>query len=156
MSTWGMAGYRRGRPVFDQLLAVDTVPLLLVNGPALEQAVGMRSDVPEPLRLFPRDEAVLRENYIQHWGRIWIAGKRVDAGPQGSATSIAVPGVYTIEAAAPVVIDRSAVAPGTVVKLARGRHVIRSAATVPVTLRWGDHLYRPAGAPSSEPIYRGF
>jgi hypothetical protein len=156
MSTWGLSGYRKGQPLIAGVLENDVVPLVVVNGPALEQAAGMSSDVPEPLRLFPRDEAVLRENYIQHWGRIWVAGKRVDAGPQGSATSIAVPGVYTIEAAAPVVIDRSAVAPGTVVKLARGRHVFRSAATVRVTLRWGDHLYRPVGAPSSEPIYRGF
>jgi hypothetical protein len=156
MSTWGLLGYRRGQPLLAGTLENDVVPLVVVNGPALEQAAGLRSDVPEPLRLLAQDEAVLSENYIQHWGRIWVAGKRVEASPEGSGMSIAVPGVYTIEAAAPVVIDRSAAAPGTVVNLARGRHIIRSEAPLPVTLRWGDHLYRPVGTPSSEPIYRGF
>jgi hypothetical protein len=156
MSTWGMSGYRAGSPVFDKVLAADTVPLLVIDGPALEQAARLRWDVPGPLRLFPEDESVLRENFIPHWGRVWVAGKQLQAQPGGTPFSIAVPGTYTVEAGAPVVIDGSTAAPGAVVNLSRGRHAIRSAATVPVTLRWGDHLYRPAGAPNDEPVYRGF
>jgi hypothetical protein len=156
MSTWGMSGYRAGDPVFEKVLASDTVPLLVVDGPALEQTMRMRWGVPEPLRLFPQDEAVLRDNYIPHWGRIWVAGKDVEAGPGGTRFSIAVPGAYTLEASAQVLIDGIAAPPGAVVNLSRGRHVIRAAAPIPVTLRWGNHLYRPAGSPSGAPVYRGF
>jgi hypothetical protein len=156
MSTWGMSGYRARSPFFEKVLASSTVPLLVVDGPALEQTTRVRWDVPERLRLFPQDEAVLRDNYIPHWGRIWVAGKDVESGPGGPPFSIAVPGAYTLEAAAPVMIDGMAAAPGAVVHLSRGRHLIRSAAPVAVTLRWGDHLYRPRGAPSDGPVYRGF
>jgi hypothetical protein len=122
----------------------------------LERATRLRWDMPEPLRLYPQDEAVLRDNYIPHWGRIWVAGKELTANPEDSGFSIAVAGVYTLEAAAPVMIDNGAVMPGAVVALSRGQHVIRSREPVAVTLRWGDHLFRPQGPPADAPVYRGF
>lgn len=155
MSTWGMANYRKGRPVFAGVLSHEVVPLLIVNGPALEHATGMKLGLPQDLQLFPEDEAVLRQNFVPYWGRIWVAGKRVAAKPGGTEISIAVPGVYTLDGGA-ALIDGKPVAVGSIVKLERGAHVIRSASPILVILRWGDHLYKPSNSPRAGPIYRGF
>jgi hypothetical protein len=128
------------------------VPLLIVNGPALEHATGTISNLPERYRLYPQDEAVLRENYVPHWGRIWVAGKRVVVTPAGSLISIMVPGIYTVEGA-PVQIDGYEVNAGSTVTLHRGVHNLRSPTLRVVTLRWGDHLYKPAKPPSAERLY---
>jgi hypothetical protein len=155
MSTWGMANYRKGMPVFAEVLSRDTVPLLIIDGPALEQAAGLMSGLPQGLQLYPQDVDLLRQNFIPHWGRIWVAGKRVEATPAGMPISIVVPGTYTVEGGA-VKLDGKPVAAGGTVNLSRGRHLISSAAPAIVTLRWGDHLYKPVELPIAGPIYRGF
>jgi hypothetical protein len=155
MSTWGMADYREGPPIFASVLSRDVVPLLIVNGPALEEATGMTSRLAPEYRLHAQDEIVLRRNFIPHWGRIWVAGKSVEANVDGAVVSIDIPGTYTVEGG-PVWIDGRSVGAGEIAELTRGAHIIRSSAPLFVTLRWGDHLYKPVEAPSSAPIYRGF
>lgn len=155
MSTWGMANYRTGAPVFANVLDADVVPLLIINGPALEHAIGMTPELPLPYRLWPRDERVLRENFIPHWGRIWVAGKRLKTNGKDSSFIIRIPGVYTLEGSA-AEIDGKRVAPGATVTLPRGFHVVKSTAATVETLRWGNNLYKPTEPPKAGPIYRGF
>jgi hypothetical protein len=155
MSTWGLLNYHQGPPLFADIVAHETVPLLIVNGPALEQAVGLNSDVSPEFQLYTEDAQVLRNNYVPQWGRIWVAGKRVEATPAGRGIPIAIPGTYTVEDG-PVTIDGVAENSGATIALSRGTHVIEAATPHLVTLRWGDHLYKPPEAPRDQPIYRGF
>jgi len=155
MSTWGMLNYHKGPPIFSEILSRETVPLLIISGPALNESAGLIAGVPDQLRLYPQDEKVLQQNYIQHWGRIWVAGKRLDANPEPSTFRVMIPGRYTVEGA-PASIDGRALPPGATVDLERGLHSVKSATPQILTLRWGNHLYRPANAPLPGPMYRGF
>lgn len=155
MSTWGLQNYARtGQPVFRRLLENETIPLVIADGPALENAFGTLPELPAQLALLDADKITLRDNFIQHWGPIWIAGKVVPAKRDGAPFSIAVPGDYTIEGSAGW-IDGKTVRMGQVVPLARGAHMFRPASGRQLTLRWGHHLPRPA-EPFTGPIYRGF
>ena len=155
MSTWGMQGYRAGSPVYANLLQRETIPLLLINGPALDHAAGTAQTVPENFRLLPQDEQVLRSNFIPHWGRIWVAGKKVEARPAGSTVRILVPGLYTVEGGS-ISIDGKPVGEAATVQLGRGRHTLQSSVPRTITLRWGDHLYRPPEPATPGPVFRGF
>ena len=155
MSTWGRTSYREGSPIFANILARETVPLLLVNSPSIEHAVGLRGPVTPDLALMPEDREVLRRNYIPHWGLIWVAGYRVDTGTDGAAINVAIPGIYTLEGGDAAIDERAVISGGTV-HLARGTHLVRSTTPGVRTLRWGDHLRRPGHRPSHKPLFIGF
>lgn len=153
MSTWGMQNYRRaGTPVLADVLASDTVPLVIANGPALQNAFGELDGLSPALALLDEDKETLRANYIHHWGPLWVAGKAVQATPRGTRVDILVPGTYTVEGAT-ALIDGLQVGPGQSVSLQRGQHLLRSSDRV--TLRWGTHLRRPA-EPFVGTVYKGF
>lgn len=155
MSTWGFANYRRGKPIFGDILRRDTVPLLLLNNAQLAEAAGVPDHIPLPpeRRLFDEDRAILRDNYIEHWGLVWVAGKRL-TGSEAKFT-ILIPGTYTLEGEE-AVIDGRPVAAGATVRLDRGAHLIVADAPGQRLLRWGDRLRRPASPPPHGPLFRGF
>lgn len=147
MTTWGMENYRQtGRPALKEQALARPPVFMIVGHPALEAAVS-DAKVPERYRLLPEDAAFLRENFVPHWGPIWVAGKRADG-----AFEVAIPGPYTVEAVEPVELDGVTRTPGEVVALAAGRHT----AGGPVTLRWGERLYRPKAAPPEGQLHWGF
>jgi len=157
MSSWGLQNYKQAaKPVFAEILQSDIVPLLVLNSPTLEEAVGEQISTPLRTKLLPEDRATLSENYITHWGKIWVAGQKYRLSSVPKTISIAIPGVYTIEAASPVNIDDKVLANGSVIKLGRGEHDLSSPVKQTVILRWGVRLYRPAYDPVAQPIYRGF
>ncbi len=101
----------------------------------------------------------MKDNYIPHWGQLYVAGKVIERGPAGDATGfdIIIEGVYTLESAGTAVVDGRPVEPGSTVHLSIGSHEIsREEGTGPVTLRWGDNLYAPTGGAPPGPLYRGF
>jgi len=159
MSSWGIEAYRAaGAPVLRDAIFGKHAPLFVIaNTPVLEDAFMPGSaDVGDAYRLLPQDARALRENYVHQWGAIWVAGK--DLGQLGLARTvlIAIPGTYTLESSAPVLIDNVRYRPSGVVALARGRHEIASAGQAQhVILRFGDHLFRPASPPPGE-IFDGF
>jgi hypothetical protein len=146
MSGWGTESYReRGRPVFKEMLARDAVPLVVANHAGLLDAL---RGVPSTDPLLPEDASLLRENYVHHWGPLWVAGKRLRAGA-GTTFELAVGGLYTLERRA-VGIDGKAVAVGDTITLARGRHSLKGPTGGEAVLRWGKRLPRPA-IPEPEP-----
>jgi len=154
MTSWGMEKYRaEGRPLIAERAAVRPPVFLIVSHPALQAALdgepGGRG------ALLPSDATLLRENFIPHWGPIWVAGKALPAAEADQAFNIAIPGPYTVESAAPVAVDGEKAAPGAIVRLGCGPHRIAAHAG-PVRLRWGDHLMRPANPPPEGQLYRGF
>ncbi|HTG37485.1 glycosyltransferase family 39 protein [Sphingopyxis sp. SE2] len=142
-SGWGLDNYyRAGEPIYSEALAAEPVPMLLANNVVLRS---LFHDTLSGGRLLPADDEILRENYIPHWGRVFVAGKAIARGERPLAIAIAVPGRYTVEGGG-IAIDGEYYPAGSVVTLARGMHSVAGSRGVDVTLRWGDHLARPAFA----------
>lgn len=155
MSTWGMTRYRAGPPIFAGILQREPVPLLLLDSPRLAEAVGVISAMRSPDRLHDKDRAVLGQNYIPHWGPIWVAGKTLDPAGRAGQFNILIPGTYSLEGPE-LVIDGKLVPNGGIVQLARGRHSFKTETQTPRILRWGNHLHRPAGPEPKGPLFVGF
>lgn len=143
MSSWGTEVYRdAGKPIMRETLLRARPAFLLANGPGLANAL---AGIDDGAGLLPEDAAILRDNFIAHWGAIWVAGKRLSVEPEGRPFEMLIAGRYTVESEAAVLIDGARRDPGEVVTLAAGRHVARAfSGGTTVTLRWGDHLKRPS------------
>jgi hypothetical protein len=151
MSTWGVEGYLDAhQPVLSQAIAREQPPLLILNSPLLWDAVAP-TDEPGSRRLLPSDAEALRLNYIEQWGPIWVAGKKLTA--EAGRFAVAIGGTYTLECRGARQIDYAQVPCGGSTNLAPGPH---GWAGGRATLRWGDHLSTLAGSPPAEPIFYGF
>jgi hypothetical protein len=150
MSSWGVENYRRsGVPIFPELVARTQPPMLLADSPSLYGAMMPGVIVTEDRALLPADVRFLKDNYIQHWGMLFVAGKRL-AIPAGdtAAFDIVIAGEYRLEAAAPVSLDGRALRPGDVVTLAGGQHAMdASGGPTEVVLRWAKALPPPPEPP---------
>ena len=159
MSTWGIARYRSvGRPLLRNLLR-EGQPVFLLANRALIDPSGSIDLSSGPYALLPEDFATLRQNFVPHWGILHLAGKQLDLDEPSYSQEfeILTGGLYTVEADRAVTIDGRPFAPGDVTVLGPGRHTIASdAVPARITLRWGDHLGRPSGTPSKQPIFTGF
>lgn len=155
MSSWGVESYRAAnREVFGAIAQERAPPLLIANGPALEAAMA-GADSADGNRLLRGDAAFLRDNYVHHWGAIWVAGKTLRLVGRQADFEIVIGGRYTVEVNGPVTIDGGRYLPRTVAELAPGLHRITGDVDR-VVLRWGDNLPVPAAKPSAEPLFRGF
>lgn len=159
MSTWGMETYRsENRPVLADAIRERAPIFVLANKKSLSDALSGVPSAEPSYALLEADRAALAHNYIHHWGMIYVAGKAWNlATPAPVHFEILIPGIYTVEAADGVTIDGAPCAPGQAVNLAVGTHVmVPKAVSRRVTLRWGQGLFRPAEAPSSEPLFAPF
>lgn len=140
-SGWGLEIYHRsGEPLYSRAMESEPVPMLLANNVILQNPF-LNLDLDEGL--LPADERILRENYIRHWGYVFVAGRTFAAGTLPVVWRVAVPGIYTVEGD-DVVIDGNLRPKESLVRLSRGDHLIAGGRMNVVTLRWGDHLARPA------------
>ena len=128
-----------------------TIPLVVDNSPVLSAA--LRG---EPSGLSEKDAKALRDNYIHHWGHIWVAGKEMNITLDSSDFFILIPGVYTVETEGEVLINQQPFKAGEHVNLSRGTHKISSVGENKITLRWGNNLIRPEYQPSEKPIFGAF
>ncbi len=166
MSVWGMTDYyRQGRPVMRDVLERDQPRFLLANRRMLDlDDLAPDEHGPEHAGLFKADVAILRQNFIRHWGPLYVAGKRIalpaapSSAPSSASVEILVAGRYTLEANAPVRLNGAQVEPGDTVGLAQGRHRLEATTASPaeVVLRWGDHLYSPARPAPVRPLFTEF
>ena len=152
MSTWWIESYRqRGRPVISRAIEEKKPLFLIVSGYPFTAALETDSlDLPD-YKLLPADAAALRENYIPHWGPLWVAGKHLGAADEGEF-SVLIPGDYTVESDGPVEIDGQNFDPGDVVMLGVGDHGYAGGNAV---LRYGRNLAVPAGDPPAA-VFTGF
>ena len=152
MSSWGLRSYLlKGESVFLRELNNKTIPLVVDNSPVLSAA--LRG---EPSGLSEKDAKALRDNYIHHWGHIWVAGKEMNITLDSSDFFILIPGVYTVETEGEVLINQQPFKAGEHVNLSRGTHKISSVGENKITLRWGNNLIRPEYQPSEKPIFGAF
>jgi len=153
-SGWGLADYRsQGGPVYLRAAEAEPVPLLIDDGGALDFLPGHR--IAEKDSLLPADRAFVSENYLPHWGKVFVAGKRIPAGQSALELPIVIPGLYTLESS-PAEIDGLHHGVGDVVRLDRGAHTIAGPRAGETLLRWGDHLPRPAAQWPQQPLFTDF
>lgn len=151
-SGWGLDIYfRAGEPLYKQAIETERVPLLLANNVVLQQVFGDADHG----ALLPDDEKILRENYVRHWGAVFVAGKTIPAGSQPVAFDVAIPGTYMIEGGA-VVVNGTYYPVGSVIALRRGLHHASGTRAAAVTLRWGEKLPRPKFAWPDGPILTAY
>lgn len=156
MSTWGMESYLAGPgDAFVSAVAKHQPPLLLLNSPILQEAVdpgGLPLECgSSTVGLRPRDEAVLRENYIAHWGPVWVAGKTLSFN--SGTFEILIAGPYTLECRGNRTIDGRTRTCGSVTTFARGAHSWDGGEA---RLRWGNNLAVPTQSPPREPNFYCF
>ena len=151
MSSWGVENYRRaGQPVFAALVARNQPPFVLADAPSLYGALVPGVAVEQGRTFLPEDARFLQDNYIRHWGMLFVAGKHLDS----SATSfdIAVSGDYRLEADAALAIDGTPVAPRGTVNLSAGAHTLDfGGGAGAATLRWAQASTVPA-LPATDPL----
>ena len=157
MSSWGLDQYRAvGAPVFPALVESEAPPLLLADSLALYHALvpGIVTDA--KWQLLPQDQAFLAANYVQHWGIVFVAGKKltVDAG-MTSRVDISIAGSYRLEGEAPVAVDGHSIVPGETIMLTRGSHEVTAAATGPLVMRWAAAGPAPTATPVDLPTFFG-
>jgi hypothetical protein len=159
MSTWGMENYRQaGTDIIPPLLRAHEPKLVIANSPALQLHIPLRHVSPG-YRWRPNDFHALQQNFIHHWGPLWVAGKTIAAEPGTEARfEILISGPYTVEARTPVTIDGITLSPGDPIELAQGTHALSLIATTSETvrLRWGERLARPQRAPIRAAVFHSF
>lgn len=139
-SGWALESYRRrGKPDYERAMRAEPVPMLIRQGYALEQ---LEPDPDDERALLPRDTQSLADNYVQHWGFVYVAGKRIPAGSAGEV-EILVPGPYTVEGAS-IGIGGRQFEPGEVIELGKGMHQVVPPQAGEAVLRYGDHLPIPS------------
>lgn len=161
MSTWGVESYRAaGKPIFrDLIMRQRPLFLLATTGP-----IDPRRDQ-APFRavgyaLFEEDYQVIKDNYVHHWGELYLAGKtlRFNGGAEGIDFEMLIGGTYTLESDTAVEIDGQRIAPGSTVTFDAGWHHAKAlpGAAATAVLRWGDRLPRPTEPASAGPFFTGF
>ena len=147
MSSWGVDTYRQaGQPIFAELVAKDQPPFVLADSPSLYGALVPGIEVNQDRALLPEDARFLQQNYVRHWGMLFVAGKRLQSSDRTFRNAVA--GQYRLEAAAPAVIDGSKIEPNGVVALTVGDHTISFGGAGDATLRWAAASDVPAMAPT--------
>jgi hypothetical protein len=161
LNIWGAENYlEAGEPIMRWLLLKEKPIFLLGNTPILnlslpEERITALGDY----RLLKEDWETLRENYIHHWGMLYVLGKKIrfEPGISYKRLEILVPGKYTLESDRPLDIDGTIIDSGDTLTLRQGIHHIRLDGKALVTyLRWGENLFRPQFEPIKEPLFYGF
>jgi hypothetical protein len=151
MSSWGVENYRRaGQPVFAALVARNQPPFVLADSPSLYGALVPGVEVDQDRTFLPEDTRFLQDNYIRHWGMLFVAGKHLDSS--AASFDIAVSGEYRLEADVPLAIDGTAVAPSGTITLSAGAHTLDfGGGAGAATLRWAQASSVPA-LPPADPL----
>ncbi|MDB2438424.1 hypothetical protein N9W89_06880 [Hellea sp.] len=154
MSSWGLQNYvRKGEPVIAQAMRDTVIPVVIENSPEINRTL-IKSD--RDSQLLAEDQIALRENYIQHWGHIWIAGKTLELSPQAITFNNLVPGQYTVESDGDVTINGKRYAAGDFISLSRGPNSAKSETRQNIVLRWGDNIQAPKVPAPTRPIFTNF
>jgi hypothetical protein len=162
MSTWGMENYLAGkRPVFRDIIVKYRPKYLLANIASLNPLIDQKALKSQGhYVLLEEDQAILRDNFVHHWGMLFVAGKQLEfkGTMQHIEFEILIPGIYSLEAKAPIEIDGQMYDPASTLELAKGRHNARrmSSGSDIAILRWGEHLHRPFAPAPLPPLFTSF
>lgn len=144
MTPWGLEQYRRGgTATYRQAMEQTTIPLLIDNDVMIAETLAD----PGSTHLLPKDAAALRDNFVQYWGPIWLAGKSIVAGAN-KQEEVLVPGRYRISSGQ-LLVDGKKLSTGSTVELRRGLHRLVNPGHSDATLVW-DELTRQTIDPAPD------
>ena len=155
MSGWFMQNYyNKKEPIFDKVLRSEQPKFILAN----IQSLDLDNITNETQRRFlPADEKLLKDNFVHHWGPIYVAGKTLSLSTNQSVhTDIFIAGTYTLESQFPVKINGELYLKGEAVNVIQGKLMIQSFDDQNITLRWGDSLSFPELTAPIKPLFNGF
>jgi hypothetical protein len=157
MSTWGIEAYRQcGMPIMRSRLENNQPKFLIANIPILrindDKWFGQNKSI---YRLLDEDYTILKENFVHHWGILYVPGKRFKElnKIKMRVFEVLIEGKYTVESDGELIIDNRPIVSGEVVLLEKGKHTIETIKAHSALLRWGVHLYHPEEEPSGRPIF---
>ena len=158
MSEWWMIDYTEHKqPVMQDIIKKHKPLFLIANTPYLDpkhfDVKGVR------WALFEQDKKTIKENFIHHWGKLYVAGKIFNFSPDKEIQGfeILIPGIYTVEGANTIIVNNVQYEPGSTIYLENKKHWIKpTQKNMSVLLRWGENLHRPEAAPSAQPLFFGF
>ena len=160
MSTWGVENYRQaGVAVIAESIKKQKPVFFIANTALLDLSGDPGRNTKLNNGLLHSDELAIQDNYIHHWGEIYVAGKQFYLEEDGAEEqfSLLIEGIYTLEGESEVFIDNTLIKPGKTVDLLVGSHAIKAKDNKgSYTLRWGDKLYRPKTQPQAKAIFNGF
>ena len=162
MSTWVMEGYTEAnRPIMRDILIRKRPVFILANivHLNLSRPWGPGADIFRVDPLLEEDFNLLRENFLHHWGIIYVAGKRLefDRGETAKSFENLIPGIYTIESGGEVSVNQVLYKPGSIIHLKNERYtVVPRKPPMKVEFRWGENLYRPPAPPPLQPVFFGY
>ncbi|PWI34651.1 hypothetical protein DI392_05995 [Vibrio albus] len=157
MSTWGMENYlKRNKAVIKHAVENKEPVFMVLNSPYLNV---MSSDGGEANWMLREDVQALKNNYIQHWNELYVAGKQIiltEKDPK-MVFKINISGKYTLESDSGVFVDGELIYPLETINLSKGTHSMAlSNQSGEFILRWGESLYRPVEINREEPVFTGF
>jgi hypothetical protein len=161
MTTWDMEKYvDANRPIMRRILLKHSPVFILANIVHLDLSLPRgQTGIYKINPLFEEDFNILKENFIHHWGSIYVAGKQFyfDSIGRSQIIKILIPGIYTLEADGKVMINGVVYEPGSKIKFERMTYTIEPL-KLPMTvrLRWGNDLYKPSFKPSTQPLFWGY
>ncbi len=159
MSSAGLRGYERGEvPELKQAIESGKPIFLIADVPHLNLVLPVPGRSATGKRLRADDWTAMKAYFVHHYGYVWVAGKQFEFRPDRRREQFEMPaaGLYTIEGEAQVKIDGRLLSNGDVINIGPGRHIIAAAGPgLKVTLRWGNHLYRPKRATGWQDLFMG-
>lgn len=154
MSSWGIEDYNLGNKRFlSDVIKHDNPVFYIENTPDLKV-----SNHDELLsRLNDNDIDFLKENYIEFWNQIRIAGKKFSLSEKDIIEfTIFIEGFYTIDTNGNIIIDGEIYSHNDVLYLTKGEHNIQSInGSHDVKIQWGKNIKVPTLI-REEPIFTGF
>lgn len=151
MSSWGLENYSsKGVAAIDLSVRSHKPVFVLVNSNQLDVFDNrIYTAFTGGSQLVKQDIQALYDNYIHHWGNIYVAGKSFAltvAQPRVYLT-LYIDGFYTLEGESPVMVNGMRVEPEQALYLSSGEHSIHAIDTESkgeYRLRWGERLFRPS------------
>jgi len=160
MSSWGVENYRQaGVAVLAEGIKKQQPVFFIVNSNLLNLNDNATQKSQVKQGLLNADELAIQDNYIHHWGEIYVAGKKFDLKEAGVEEQffLFIEGVYTLEGVAEAIIDNKVIKPQETLNLLAGSHTIKVKNNKGTyKLRWGNKLYRPKIQPQNQAIFNGF
>ena len=154
MSHWVMGDYyKTNKGIMKDILISNQPKFILANigGLKLDK---ITTDTDR--RLLKADEELLQDNYIPHWGPVYVAGKTVQInGGKPTDFQIYIAGHYGVEAMYPLEINGSTYQSGDIINLKQGVQNLSSRKTQTLTLRWNKLEY-PNTSPPQKKLFHGF
>ena len=159
MTSWNIGKYQQaGQPIMANLLSKRQPKFIIDNVGGLSLSKPWDKSGDWEHRLLQADFKTLQDNYIHHWGLLWVAGKQFPhiTQKENENFAIMIEGIYQLEAETTISLDGVVYKPGQSLFLKQGMHKVTALQQdTKLILRWGN-LEKPRQKASAQRLFTGF